>query len=191
MNRPARASAETIFFCRASCYHYNYVDMRQLWLMPKLQEDSGGFIFQQDRAPPYFHVDSTKKNDLGQWPWLVCSFHSSQVATLLEFLLPLTNCFVRRWVLVQNLHCMGTIDLVLANSKTQNTILSPVLAIFHHDHPLAVKSASTQQRLLPKQTWRDSVPIDILLSAVFVLVVALSSSKVPEGHTNCPAFNWF
>jgi hypothetical protein len=29
-----------------------------------------------------------------------CSFHSAQAATLLEFLVPLTNCFVRRWFCV-------------------------------------------------------------------------------------------
>jgi len=31
---------------------------------------------------------------------------------------------------------------------------------------------------------RDSLPIDMLLSAVSVLVVAQSSSEVPEGLTN-------
>ena len=37
-----------------------------------------------------------------------------------------------------------------------------------------------------KKTWRDSVPIDILLSAVSVLVVAQSSSEIPEGLLNNP-----
>ena len=32
-----------------------------------------------------------------------------------------------------------------------------------------------------KKTWRDSLPIDMLLSAVSVLVVAQSSSEIPEG----------
>ena len=35
-----------------------------------------------------------------------------------------------------------------------------------------------------KKTWRDSVPIDMLLSAVSVLVVAQPSSEVPEGLMN-------
>jgi len=35
---------------------------------------------------------------------------------------------------------------------------------------------------------RDSLPIDMLLSAVFVLVVAQSSSDVPEGLMNNPVF---
>ena len=33
---------------------------------------------------------------------------------------------------------------------------------------------------------RDSLPIDMFLSAVSVLVVAQSSSEVPEGLTNNP-----
>jgi hypothetical protein len=34
--------------------------------------------------------------------------------------------------------------------------------------------------------WRDSLPIDMLLSAVSVLVVAQSSSKIAEGLMNNP-----
>ena len=45
-----------------------------------------------------------------------------------------------------------------------------------------VKAPST------KKAWRDSLPIDMLLSAVSVLVVAQSSSKVPEGLMNKPVF---
>jgi hypothetical protein len=36
------------------------------------------------------------------------------------------------------------------------------------------------------QTWRDSVPIDMLLSAVSVLVVVLLRSEVPEELMNYP-----
>jgi hypothetical protein len=35
----------------------NCLDMLQLWLMPRLQEDSEDFIFQQEGAPPHFHFD--------------------------------------------------------------------------------------------------------------------------------------
>ena len=38
------------------------------------------------------------------------------------------------------------------------------------------------------KTWRDSLPIDMLLSAVSVLVVAQSSSEIPEGLMNNPVF---
>ena len=40
--------------------------------------------------------------------------------------------------------------------------------------------------LVQKKTWRDSLPIDTLLSAVAVLVVAQSSSEIPEGLMNNP-----
>ena len=37
--------------------------------------------------------------------------------------------------------------------------------------------------------WRDSLPIDMLLSAVSVLVVAQSSSEIPEGLMNNSVFS--
>jgi len=61
-----------------------------------------------------------------------------------------------------------------------------VNAIFLHDYPLAVDPGSTPRPLVQKKTWRDSLSIDMLLSAVFVLVVAQSSSEIPEGLMNNP-----
>jgi hypothetical protein len=59
--------------------------------------------------------------------------------------------------------------------------------MFRHDCPLAVQPASTPRRLLPRKTWTDSLPTDMLLSAaVSVLVAALPSSEVPEGLMNYP-----
>jgi hypothetical protein len=69
---------------------------------------------------------------------------------------------------------------------TQNAFLSTVHAMFRHDCPLAVKPASTPRRLLPRKTWKHSLPIDTLLSVVSVLVVALPSSQVPDGLMNHP-----
>ena len=40
-----------------------------------------------------------------------------------------------------------------------------------------------------KKPWRDSLPIDMLFSAVSVLVVAQSSSEIPEGLMNNPVFS--
>jgi len=76
----------------------------------------------------------------------------------------------------------------LANSKTQNAYLFTVHAIFRHDYPLAVEPASTP-RLLVQKKLRDYLPIDMLLSAVSVLV-AQSSSGVPEGLMNNPVCRW-
>ena len=68
----------------------------------------------------------------------------------------------------------------------QNALLFTVHAIFRHDYPLAVEPASTPRPLVQKRTLRDSLPIDMLLSAVSVLVVAQSSSEFPEGLMNNP-----
>ena len=81
-----------------------------------------------------------------------------------------------------------TIDSVLANSKAQNAFLFTMHAIFLHDYPLAVEPASTPKPLVQKKTLRDSLPIDMLLSVVSVLVVAQSSSEVPKGLMNNPVF---
>ena len=88
------------------------------------------------------------------------------------------------WYTIRNLRCTVTIDSVLANYKTHNTFLFTVNAIFLHDYPLAVEPGRTPRPLVQKKTWRDSLPIDMLLSAVYVLVVAQSSSEIPEGLMN-------
>ena len=43
------------FFAKPTVTGINYLDMLQLWLM--VHEDSEDFIFQQDGAPLYFHLD--------------------------------------------------------------------------------------------------------------------------------------
>jgi len=88
--------------------------------------------------------------------------------------------------MVRNLRCTVTIDSVLANSKTQNAFLFTVHAIFHCDYRLAVEPASTPRPLVQKKTLRASLPIEMLLSALSFLVVAQSSSEVPEGLMNNP-----
>jgi len=88
--------------------------------------------------------------------------------------------------MVRTLRCTVTIDSVLANYKTQNAFLFAVHAIFRHDYPLAVEPASTPRPPSTKKPLRDSLPIDMLLSALSFLVVAQSSSEVPEGLMNNP-----
>jgi len=77
----------------------------------------------------------------------------------------------------------------LANSKTQKAFLFTVNAIFRHDYPLAVEPGSTPGPLVQTKTWRDSLPIDMLLSAVSILVVAQSSSEIPERLMNNPVYD--
>ena len=101
---------------------------------------------------------------------------------------PFTNCFVCRLFYVVHdlkppLHSHNW--LRFPNSKTQNAFLFTVNAIFLHDKPLAVEPVSTPSPLVQKMR-RDSLPIDMLLSAVSVLVVAQSSSEIPERLMNNP-----
>jgi len=49
-----------------------------------------------------------------------------------------------------------------------------------------VEPASTPRPLVQNKTLRDSLPIDMLLSALSFLVVAQSSSEVPEELMNNP-----
>jgi hypothetical protein len=72
---------------------------------------------------------------------------------LLEFHIPLTNCFFfgSVWYMVRNLRCTVTIDPVLANSNTQNVFIFLFHAMFRHDLPLAVKTESTLRRLVHKK----------------------------------------
>jgi len=86
--------------------------------------------------------------------------------------------------MIRNLRCTVTIDSVLSNSKTQNAFLFTVNAIFRHDYPLTMEPGSTPRSLVQTKTWKDSLPIDMYLSAVSVLVVAQSSSEIPEGLMN-------
>jgi len=55
------------------------------------------------------------------------------------------------WYIIRNLRCTVTIDLVLANSKTQNAFLFTMNAIFRHDYPLVVEPASTPRPLVQKK----------------------------------------
>ena len=94
------------------------------------------------------------------------------------------------WYMIRNLRYTIIIDSVLANSKTQNAFLFTVNAIFFSRLPRSggnwkyAKAPTTKK----KKTWRDSLPIDMLLSAVSVLVVAQSTSEIPEGLMNNPVF---
>ena len=89
------------------------------------------------------------------------------------------------WYMIRNLCCTVTIDSVLANSKTERFLIHCERHFSSRLHPSGgtwkyAKAPST------KEIWRDSLPIDMLLSAVFVLVVAQSSSEIPEGLMNNP-----
>ena len=93
-------------------------------------------------------------DSLGRWPRPASSFRSAQASTLLEFHVPLTNCFVRRWFCAVHgpkppLHRHNWLSF----GKFQDTerFLKTVHAIFRHDYPLAVEPASTPRPLVQKK----------------------------------------
>ena len=141
-----------------------------------------------------YHTEPPTDKTIREWYMnssrvAACSFRSAQAATLLEFTYHsriVLSVGGSVWYMIRNLSCTVTIDSVLANSKTQNAFLFTVNTIFQHDYPLAVEPGSTPRPLVKKKTWRDSLPIDVLLSAVSVLVVAQSSSEIPKGLMNNP-----
>jgi hypothetical protein len=75
---------------------------------------------------------------------------------------------------------------ILAKSKTQTAYLFPVHAMFCHDCPPSGETCKYATAPSTKKTWRDSLSIDMLLSAVSVLVVAQSSSEIAERLTDYP-----
>ena len=93
------------------------------------------------------------------------------------------------WCMIRNLCCTVTIDSVFGKFQDTERILIHCERHFSSRLPLAVEPASTQRPLVQTKTWRDSLSIDMVLSAVSVLVVAQSSSEIPEGLINNPVFN--
>jgi hypothetical protein len=122
----------------------------------------------------------------------VGSCRSAQAATLLEFLVPLTNCFVRRWFCVVHgpkppLHRHNWLSF----GKFQNTERFLIPCPRHVSSRLLPSGETCKYAtapITPGKTLRDSLPIDTLLSAVSVLVVALPSSQFPEGLMNYPVY---
>jgi len=74
---------------------------------------------------------------------------------------------------------------ILANSNTQNAFLFPVHAMFRHDRPPSGETCKySTAPSIKKKTWRDSLPINMLVSAVSVFVVVQQSLEIPEGLMN-------
>src|SRR5215471_16576558 len=88
--------------------------------------------------------------------------------------------------MIRNLRCTVTIDSVLANSKDIERFLIHCERHFSSRLPPSGGTCKYAKAPSTKKSWRDSPPIDMLLSAVSVLVVAQSSSEIPEGLMNNP-----
>ena len=121
-----------------------------------------------------------------RWPRPAFSFRSAQAATLLLFHVPLTNCFVRRWFCVVHgpkppLHRHNWLSFVKFQDTERILIHCP-----RHVSSRLPPSGETCKYAMTSitQTWTDSLPVDMLLSAVSDLVVAQTSSEFLEGRMN-------
>ena len=119
---------------------------------------------------------------------LLSSFHSAQATTLLEFHVPLTNCFVHRWFCAVHgpkppLHRHNWLSF----GKFQDTERFLIHCACHFSSRIPPSGGTCKYAKAPStKKLRDSVPIDMLLSALSFLVVAQSSSEVPEGLMKNP-----
>ena len=89
------------------------------------------------------------------------------------------------WYMIRNLRCTVTI---LSFGKFQDTERFLIHCERYFSSRLPPSGGSWKYTKAPstKKTSRDSLPIDMLLSAVSVLVVAQSSSEISEGIMNNP-----
>ena len=102
---------------------------------------------------------------------------------------PFTNYFVCRWFCVVHdpkppFHSHNWLSFV----RFQDTERFLIHYERHFSSRLPPSGGSWKYAKAPstKKTWRASLPIDMLLSTVSVLVVAQSSSEIPEGLMNNP-----
>ena len=104
---------------------------------------------------------------------------------------PFTNCFVCRWFcVVQDPKLPLHNHNWLSFGKFQDTerFLIHYERQFSSRLPPSCGTWKYAKAPSTKKTWRDSLTIDMLLSAVSVLVVAQSSSEIPEGLMNNPVY---
>ena len=102
-----------------------------------------------------------------------------------------TNCFVCRWFcLVHDPKPPCHSHNWLSFGKFQDTERFLIHCERHFSSRLPPSGWSWKYLKAPstKKTWRDSLTIDMLLSAVSVLVVAQSSLEIPEGLMNNPVY---
>ena len=109
----------------------------------------------------------------------------------MELHVPFTNCFVCRWFCVVHdpkppLHSHNWLSF----GKFQDTERFLIHCERHFSSRLPPSGGTWKYAKAPsaKKPWRDSLPIDMLLSAMSVLVVAQSSSEIPERLMNNPVW---
>ena len=115
---------------------------------------------------------------------------NEEAATLLEFMYHsriILSVGGSVWYMIRNLCCSHN---WLSFGKFQDTERFLIHCERHFSSRLPPSGGIWKYAKAPstKKSWRDSLPIYMLLSAVSVLVVAQSSSEIPEGLMNNPVY---
>jgi hypothetical protein len=117
---------------------------------------------------------------LGRWPRPACLFRSAQAPTLLEFHVPLTNCFVHRWFCMVHgpkplLYCHNWLTF----GKFQDTECFLIPCACHVSSWLPPSGETCKYATVPstQKSLKRFSAVDILLSAVSALVVAQFGSS--------------
>ena len=90
--------------------------------------------------------------------------------------------------MVRNLRCTVTTDSVFGKFQDTERFLIHCARHFSLRLPPSGGICKYAKARSTKKNFERLLPIDMLLSAVSVLVVAQSSSEVPEGLMNSPVF---
>jgi hypothetical protein len=134
-------------------------------------------------------------DSLGRWPRPACSFRSAQAATLLEFHVQLTNCFVRRWFCLVHgpkppLHRQNWLSFGKFQDTERFLIPCP-----RHVSSRLPPSAETCKYATVSSTQKNLGEVLYLLICSFLLCLSwLLRSRFrnfPDGLMNYPVFdNW-
>jgi hypothetical protein len=121
-----------------------------------------------------------------------CALRNEQAATLLEFHVPLTNCFVRRWFCVVR----GPKPLHHHNwpgfGKFQDTERFRIPCPRHVSSWLPPSGETCNYAKEPrtqKKTQRYSLPIDMLPFGVTIPATVSQRSQIPEGLMSYPVLS--
>ena len=117
-----------------------------------------------------------------------CALRNEQEATLLEFMYHsriVLSVGGSVWYMIRNLVAQSQLTQFWQIPDTERFLIH---CERHFSSRLPPSGGTWKYTKAPstKKTWRDSLPIDKLLSAVSVLVVAQSSSEIPEELMNNP-----
>jgi hypothetical protein len=108
---------------------------------------------------------------------------NTQAGTLLAFLVPLTNCFIRRWFFVvlgpkTLLHHHNSFGLIKFQDTEHFVICCPRLA--YSQLPSSGETCKYATAPVTTKSWRDSLPTDALFLAVSPFRISGRTHQLPS-----------